>query len=146
KLSHVTLETRDASGQWRLLQSIGDSQHLLPPLIFAQFAAQNSGRLRLSGFAGRVSLMEVEVYDRTDPPVIEVGSDLLNHIFGIVTDAFGTQPFANAPVQLQGTAGGKPWQASAQTDGDGMFQVEMPVGLEGDVTATAQLANGASPK
>ena len=146
KLSHVTLETRDASGQWRLLQSIGDSQHLLPRLIFAQFAAQNSGGLRLSGFAGRVSLMEVEVYDRTDPPVIEVGSDLLNHIFGIVTDAFGTQPFANAPVQLQGTAGGKPWQASAQTDGDGMFQVEMPVGLEGDVTATAQLANGASPK
>ncbi len=146
KLSHLNLETRDAGGQWRPLQSIGDSQHLLPRLILAQFAAQSSNGLRLSGFAGRVSLMEVEVYNRTDPPVIVVGSDLLNHIFGIVTDAFGTQPFANAPVQLQGTAGGRPWQASAQTDGDGMFQVEMPVGLEGDVTATTQLANGASPK
>ncbi len=146
KLSHLNLETRDASGQWRLLQSVGDSQHLLPRLILAQFAAQNSSGLRLSGFTGKVSFMEVEVYDRTDPPVIEVGSDLLNHIFGVVTDAFGTQPFANASVQLQGTAGGKPWQASAQTDGDGIFQVEMPVGLEGDVTATAQLPSGASPK
>lgn len=30
KLSHLNLETRDAGGQWRPLQSIGDSQHLLP--------------------------------------------------------------------------------------------------------------------
>ena len=144
KLSHLNLETRDVGGQWRLLQSIGDSQHLLPRLILAQFTAQNSSGLRLSGFAGPVSLMEVEVYDRTDPPVIKVGSDLLNHLFGIVTDAFGTQPFPNAPVQLQGTAGGKPWQASAQTDSDGLFQADMPVGLEGNVIVTAQLPGGAS--
>jgi len=144
KLSHLNLETRDASGQWRRVQSIGDSQHLLPRLILAQFAAQTANGLRLSGFAGSVSLNEVEVYNRSDPPVIEVASDLLNHIFGIVTDGFGTRPFANAEVQLQGTAGGKPWHASTQTDENGMFQVEMPVGLEGDVTATAQLPNGAS--
>ncbi len=146
QLSHVNLEIRDANGQWKLLQSIGNSQHLLPRLILAQFAAQNSSGLRLSGFAGRVSLMEVEVYDRTDQPVINIGSDLLNHIFGIVTDAFGTRPFSNAPVELQGTAGGKPWHASAQTDGEGIFQVEMPVGLEGDLTVTAQLAGSAVPK
>ena len=41
KLSHVNLETRDASGQWHLLQSIGDSQQLLPRSILVQFAAQN---------------------------------------------------------------------------------------------------------
>src|SRR6202140_3129594 len=146
KLSHFNLETRDASGQWRRVQSIGDSQHLLPRLILAQFAAQTTNGLRLSDFAGEVSFNEVEVYNRIDPPLIEVASDLLNHIIGIVTDGFGTQPFANAAVQLQGTAGGKPWHASAQTDENGMFQVEMPVGLEGAVTATAQLPNGTSPK
>ncbi len=146
KLSHLNAETRDASGQWRLLQSIGDSQHLLPRIILAQFSAQNTTGLRLSGFAGTVSFNEVEVYNRTDPPVIVLGSDLLNHIFGIVTDGFGTLPFANADVQLQGAAGGKPWHVSARTNENGIFQVEMPVGLEGDLTATAQLSNGTSPK
>ena len=144
KLLHVDLETRGADGNWHLLQSIGDSQHLLPVLILAQFAPQNTNGLRLSGFAGRVSLMEVEAYNRIDPPVVTMGSDLLNHIFGIVTDAFGSKPFANVPVQFKGTAGGKRWQASVQTTGDGMFQVDMPVGLEGAVTATAQLPAGAS--
>jgi hypothetical protein len=139
KLSHLSLETRGANGKWGLLQSIGDSQHLLPRLILAQFGAQSTSGLRLSSFAGNVSLNEIEVYNRTDPPVIELASDLLNHMFGIVTDGFGTQPFANAAVHLQGTAGGRPWQASAQTDDNGMFQVEMPVGLEGELTATAQL-------
>src|SRR5580658_6917838 len=142
KLSHLNLEIRDAGGQWRLLQSIGDSQHLLPRLILAQFSAQNTGGLRLSGFVGSVSFNEIEVYNRTDPPVIVVASDLLNHIFGIVTDGFGTEPFANVAVQLQGTAGAKPWHATARTDENGMFQVEMPVDLAGDVTATAQLPNG----
>jgi beta-galactosidase len=140
KLSHLNLEIRDAGGQWRLLQSIGDSQHLLPRLILAQFSAQNTGGLRLSGFVGSVSFNEIEVYNRTDPPVIELASDLRNHIFGIVTDGFGTQPFASAAVQLQGTVGGKPWHTATATDEKGMFQVEMPVSLEGDVTATAQLA------
>ena len=144
RLSHLNLETRDVGGNWHLLQSIGDSQHLLPRLILAQFATQNTTGLRLSDFAGRVSLMEVEAYNRTDGPVVVMGSDLLNHIFGIVTDAFGTKPFANVPLQFHGAAGGKDWQASAQTDTDGMFQVEMPVGLEGAVTATAQLPGGMS--
>jgi hypothetical protein len=146
KLYHLNVEARDGSGQWRLIQSIGDSQHLLPRLILAQFGPHNTSGLRLSGFAGSVSLNEVEVYDRTDPPVIEVASDLLNHIFGIVTDGFGTLPFANVPVQLQGTAGDKPWHAAAQTDENGIFQIEMPVGLKGDVTASAQLTDGAAAK
>jgi hypothetical protein len=144
KLYHLNLETRDGQGNWHTLQSIGDSQQLLPRLILAQFAEQNTTGLRLSGFVGKVSLVEVEAYDRTDIPVVVMGSDLLNHIFGIVTDAFGTKPFANSPVQFQGTAGGKPWHAASQTDDEGMFQVDMPVGLEGAVTATAQLPGGAS--
>jgi hypothetical protein len=90
--------------------------------------------------------MEIEVYNRTDPPVVEIGSDLLNHIFGVVTDAFGTQPFVNAAVQVRGTAGGKPWEATAETDEHGLFQVEMPVGLDGYVTATAKLPSGESPQ
>ena len=146
KLSYLNIEARDNSGQWRLIQSVGDSPHLLPRLILAQFGSQNTSGLRLSGFAGSVSLNEIEVYNRTDPPVIEVASDLLNHIFGVVTDGFGTLPFANVAVELQGTMGGKAWRASTQTDEKGMFQVEMPVGLVGDVTASAQLANGASAK
>ena len=146
KLSHLNLETRDASGQWHQLQSIGNSQHLLPRSILVQFAAQNTNGLRLSDFAGQVSLMEIEVYNRTDPPVVEIGSDLLNHIFGIVTDAFGTQPFVNAAVEVRGTASGKPWGATAETDAHGLFQIEMPVGLDGYVTATAKLPNGESPQ
>jgi hypothetical protein len=146
KLSHLNLETRDASGQWHRLQSIGDSQHLLPRSILVQFAAQNTNGLRLSDFAGQVSLTEVEVYNRTDPPVVVIGSDLLNHIFGIVTDAFGTQPVVHAAVQLRGAAGGKPWEVNAETDENGLFQVEMPVGLDGDVTAAAKLPSGDSPQ
>jgi hypothetical protein len=146
ELSHFNLESRDARGKWHRLQSIGDSQHLLPRSILVQFAAQNTNGLRLSGFAGKVSLMEVEVYNRTDPPVIVVGSDLLNHITGIATDAFGTQPIVSAAVQIRGTAGGKPWEATAETDENGVFQVEMPVGLDGNVTATAKLPSGDSPR
>src|SRR5262249_54326480 len=83
---------------------------------------------------------------RKDPPVLVMGADLLHNIFGIVTDGFGTVPFPHVPVQLRGTVAGKTWQTSAQTDGDGIFEVEMPVGLDGEVTATAQLANGDSPR
>lgn len=146
ELSHVNLETRDSSGNWRLLRSIGDSRNLLPRLILAQFPAQESNGLRLSAFSGTVNVAEVEVYDRADAPVIVMGSDLLNHIFGIVTDAFGTQPFVNVPVLLRGRAGGKPWEESAQTDPTGIFKVDMPVGLEGSVTATAKLPSGDSPE
>ncbi len=146
KLSHVDLEVRDFNGQWHKLQSVGDSQRLLPRLILTQFPVQKTNGLRLSGFSGSVSLMEIEVYDRIDPPVIAMGSDLLNHIFGIVTDAFGTQPFANAPVNLSGKAAGKSWEVSAQTDDGGIFQIEMPVGLEGNVIATANLPSGNSPQ
>ena len=146
KLSHFNLETRDSSGQWHPLQSIGDSQHLLPRLVLMQFAPQSSNGLRLSDFRGRVGLTEIEVYNRKDPPVVVMGSDLLHHIFGIVTDGFGTVPFPHVPVQLRGTARGKPWQASAQTDESGIFEVEMPVGLEGKVTAIAQLPSGDSPQ
>ena len=146
KLSHLSLEIRDASGQWQPLQPIGDSQHLLPRSVLAQFAAQKTNGLRLSGFAGNVSLVEVEVYNRTDPPVVVAGSDLLNHIIGIVTDAFGTQPFVNAAVRIRGTAGGKPWEATAETDEYGLFQVEMPVGLNGNVSVNTKLPSGDSPQ
>ena len=146
KLTHVDLEVCDAAGQWRLLESIGDSQRLLPRLILAQFPAENARCLRLANFAGHVSINEVEVYNRNDPPVIELGSDLLNHIFGILTDGFGTRPFANTMVLLQGTAGGTDWHTSATTDADGVFQVDMPVGLTGTVTAEAQITGGRSAK
>ncbi|HLV86242.1 MAG TPA: glycoside hydrolase family 2 TIM barrel-domain containing protein [Candidatus Sulfotelmatobacter sp.] len=143
KLSHVDIATRDADGNWHPLKSAGDSVHLLTRLILAQFPVVKTTGLRLTGFTGRVSLAEIEVYNRFDPPVVVMGSDLLNHIFGVVTDAFGTQPFANASVQVEGTAGGKHWQATSQTDDNGMFQVDMPVGMDGEVTAVANLA-GAS--
>jgi hypothetical protein len=145
-LSRIAFEIRDAAGTWRLLQTLGDSQRLLPRLILAQSSERRTTGLRLSGFSGKVSLAEIEVYAKTHPPVIEVGSDLLNHIIGIVTDGWGTQPFANAPVMLKGSAAGKPWRASVQTDRNGMFAVDMPVGLEGEIAATAQVANGASPQ
>jgi hypothetical protein len=145
-LLRLDLETRDAKGQWRPLRSIDSSPRLLPRVILAQFPAQNTSGLRLSHFAGRVSLMEVEAYNRIDSPVVVLASDLLNHIFGIVTDAFGSQPFANVQVELRGTAGGKAWQDSVRTGADGVFQVDMPVGLEGAVTATARLSGGDSPE
>jgi len=146
KLTHVELETRGADGQWRPLQAIGDSQHLLTRLILAQFAPQKTTALRISHFAGHISINEIEVYDRNDPPVIVLGSDLLNHIIGIVTDGFGTRPFANVAVEMEGTAGKKPWRGSAQTREDGTFSIEMPVGLEGDLTTTAQIPGGISAK
>jgi len=52
----------------------------------------------------------------------------------------------NARVELQGTAGGKPWHDAAQSDESGMFRVDMPVGLEGEVTASAQLPNGVTAR
>lgn len=142
KLSHLVFEVRDAFGQWHELASIGDSAQQLPRNVLAQFAQQTSNGLRLSHFEGQVSLMEVEVYDRTDPPVIEMGSDLRNHLFGILTDAFGTRPFTDIRVQVQGTAGGRAWQSDARTDATGVFSIDMPVGIEGDVTAVAQLPEG----
>ena len=146
KLTHLDLEVCGMDGRSRLLKSIGDSQHLLPRLILAQFPAETANCLRLANFTGRVRINEVEVYDRNDPPVIEMGSDLLNHIFGILTDGFGTMPFANATVLIQGTAGGKTWQASTTTDKEGIFQVDMPVGLTGTITAVAQISAGFSAK
>jgi len=146
KLSHLDLEVQDDSGNWRLLQGAGDSQNLLPRLILTQFPTQSAKGLRLSHFVGKINLMEIEVYDKAHPPVVAIASDLLNHIIGIVTDGLGTRPVADAPVQLKGSAAGKPWNTSTQTGQDGMFRVEMPVGLEREVIATAQLANGVSPQ
>ena len=146
KLSHVDLETRGADGKWHLLQSIGDSQHLLPVLILAQFAPQNTNGLRLSGFAGRVSLMEVEAYNRNDPPVVSHGiRSLESHLRHRDRCFRHRKPFANVPVQFKGTAGGKRWQASVQTNDDGMFQVDMPVGLEGADYRDSATSGGARP-
>ena len=89
-------------------------------------------------------MTEIEIYNRTDPPVVVMGSDMLNHIFGIVTDGFLGRPSANVPLDFQGAVGGKAWHASAQSDSEGIFQVEMPVGLDGAITAVAKLPNGAS--
>jgi len=144
KLTYVELETRGDDGQFHRLKTIGDSQHLLTRLILAQFATQKTTTLRLSHFAGHVSINEVEVYDRNDPPVVVLGSDLLNHIIGVVTDGFGTRPFGDVSVEVQGTADGRGWHSSSVTREDGTFSVEMPVGLEGNVTATAQVSSGLS--
>jgi hypothetical protein len=146
KLFRFDLEVQDESGSWRLLQSGGDSRSLLPRIILAQFPAQNAKGLRVSHFVGKISLMEIEVYDKMHPPVIAIASDLLNHVIGIVTDGVGSRPFASVAVDVKGAVAGKPWEASAQTDHDGMFRADMPVGLEGDVIATAHLANGVSPE
>lgn len=146
KLTHVELEIRGEDGQFHLLEKIGDSQHLLTRLILAQFAPEKTTALRISHFTGHISINEVEVYDRNDPPVIVLGSDLLNHIIGIVSDGFGTQPFGNVSVRLQGTAGGKVWHTSAETREDGTFSIDMPVGLEGNVTAIAEIRGGVFAK
>jgi hypothetical protein len=140
-LSHLELEIRDAGGGWKKLRSLGDSTHTLPRTVLVQFDEQKTNGLRLARFAGPVSLMEIEVYDRSDPPVVEMASDLLNHLFGIVTDAFGTQPFVNVPVRLEGTEAGKPWEVTTHTDANGIFAADMPVGLEGDVTAEAEISS-----
>jgi len=142
RLSHIQLEVNDARGSWHVFASAGDSQHLLPRNILLQFATQTTRTLRISGFEGSVSLNEIEVYNRKDAPVLELGSDLLNHIVGVVTDAFGTRPFVNCKVELTGSAGGKEWRQTSETDENGMFQVAMPVGLYGSITASALLADG----
>lgn len=142
RLSHVQLEMIDASGNWHVFQSVGDSLHLLPRNVFFQFEKQSARALRISGFQGAVSLNEIEVYNRRDAPVLELGSDLLNHIVGVVTDAFGSRPFPNCKVTLDGTAGGKQWNQSSETDENGVFKVEMPVGLDGFITTSALLPDG----
>lgn len=146
KLSHVALEIRGPEGKWRTLQSMGDRKQLLPRVILAQFSPQNTTGVRLSRFAGRVNLSRIEVYNRIDPPVVRMGSDLRNHILGVVTDGFGTRPFSNVRVDLQGFSGGKPWEASVQTDERGIFAVDLPVGLEGNVHAVAHLPDGSAPE
>ncbi len=77
KVTHVDLEVCDAVGQWYLLQSIGDSPHLLPVLIQAPVPCSKDERPSLREFCRHVSMNEIEVYDGNDPPVIELGSDLL---------------------------------------------------------------------
>ncbi|HEV2398796.1 MAG TPA: glycoside hydrolase family 2 TIM barrel-domain containing protein [Candidatus Sulfotelmatobacter sp.] len=142
RLSHIQLEINDAGGGWHDFASAGDSEHLLPRNVLFQFATQTTRALRISGFEGTISLNEIEVYNRKDAPVLELGSDLLNHIVGVVTDAFGTRPFVNCKLELAGTAGGKQWMQTSETDENGVFQVEMPVGLDGTITASALLADG----
>ena len=146
RLTHVSLQVRDDHGHWRDVLSMGDAQNRLSRLILAQFGVQRSSGLRIANFAGGISLNEVEVYDRTDAPVIVAGSDLLNHIFGVVTDAFGTRPFPKVTIQFEGTAGGRAWHDSGTTDENGIFQIEMPVGLQGELIAAAQLPDGTSAK
>src|SRR5271167_4381335 len=63
KLFHLNIEVREATGAWRLVQSVGDSQHLLPRIILVQFAAISTTGLRLSAFTGSVSMNEIEVYN-----------------------------------------------------------------------------------
>src|SRR5579872_286917 len=137
KLRHVELETRDQSGAWHTLEKIGDSQHLLTRLLLAQFASQTTTALRLTRFVGEAAINEVEIYRRNHPPVIVLGSDLLNHIIGVVTDGFGTRPFAKAKVLLKATVGGREWSTSVLTDDNGSFQSDMPVGLDGRIIAVA---------
>jgi hypothetical protein len=52
----------------------------------------------------------------------------------MVSDPWGSEPLAGMEVALSGQAKSGPWQATARSDGQGLFFVPMPLGLSGLVT------------
>ena len=94
------------------------------------------GKLRITNFVGGPSFTEVAVYEKPEPPLAVLASDLNGGIIGIVTDKYGSAPANGAEVVLSARAKSGPWRAEAKSNENGLFFVPMPLGLSGLVKAT----------
>jgi beta-galactosidase len=135
-----------AGDAWKPAATIGDGSAALPLTILARFPPMSVPRLRIARLRGFVRWREVEIYEGPNPPFLDVRGNPAGEILGVLTDAWGTAGIARAEVRASGTAGGRPWAASAQTEPTGEFSLPMPVGLSGSVRFVAATPSGTAEK
>lgn len=130
----------EASAGWLTLQHFGQPDRKLPKVVICRFTPRRTTRLRLANITNGPSFTEVEVFAEpfAHPPVINLASDANGHFVGMVSDAWGSAPVADAEVRLSGQARAGSWQASARSDAHGLFFVPMPLGLAGALSVRAR--------
>jgi beta-galactosidase len=69
---------------------------------------------------------------------IAVAGDCRGHLIGTVSANNGQEAAANAMTKVTGSGPLGMWHQSVQTDGDGFFQVELPLGAAGPIRVTAR--------
>lgn len=137
-LLQLELQVRQR-GRWRAVKRFGDGGIPLPKLILFDIQPETTEAIRLTNFKGAPNFYEVEVYEGSNPPVINISGDAAGRIVGIVSDAFGAGPKVGVPVIMSGHAGRRLWQVRLRTDEHGMFTAAAPAGLSGLLRVEAQV-------
>ena len=132
------------NGQWRTLQHLGAPNRRLPARMLVRFDPVSTTRLRITSLSGGPSYTEVAVFEKPYTGydlTIEVASDLLGNMIGILTDEWGIEGIADAKIDVH-AENGSDWKAATTTDANGMFSVELPFGLQfGAVIIRAQVGD-----
>lgn len=72
---------------------------------------------------------------------IALAGDLLGHIVGTVSTDEGAQPAVNAEVNVSGSSPVGPWRHTARSDSNGIWQVDLPLGTDGQIAVNASIAD-----
>jgi len=125
----------EGRSDWRTVRHLGGPDARLPKIVIVDLAAEATSRMRLANIANGPSFTEVEVYAARQARRLSVhaASDLDGRLLGMVTDQWGAEPVAGAPVELRGRGKRGEWRARAASDERGLFFAAMPLGLEGPV-------------
>ncbi|MCC7473748.1 MAG: discoidin domain-containing protein [Pirellulales bacterium] len=120
---------------WQTVRHLGKPEEHLPRTVAIRFAPRQISGLRIGNIMNGPSFDEVVVYRQafSEGIVTRMASDLRGNFVGIVTDAEGSSPVADAEVTLAGAGKAGDWKASARSDEKGMFSIPMPVGLNGQI-------------
>jgi len=139
-VNEMDLQVWDDSSQiWQTLRHFGRPGQKLPKVVEWRFAPLSCSKLRLANITGGPSFTEVQVFEKpfSPPPQIVLASDANGNFIGVVADGWGGVPLGAVEVSLSGEAGAGQWEAKARSDSNGLFFAPMPLGMSGQVSASA---------
>src|SRR5262249_13917005 len=131
-----------ASSSWRTMDHLGRPGKRLARDVLATFTATKTQKLRIANITNGPSFTEVEVYAAPGPSELHVATDLDGRLIGALTDRFGSRPVAGADVRLTGEASSRPFTRAGKTDQRGLWFLELPLGIRGELELRAEWENG----
>lgn len=72
---------------------------------------------------------------------VALAGDLLGHIVGTVSTDEGAQPAVDAEVNVSGSNPLGSWRRSARSDSNGIWQVDLPLGTDGQIVVNASTSD-----
>ena len=129
---------------WNTIATRTEPQTLRSTIWFS-FMPEETRAIRFL-FEGGAAFYECEVFDNTAIadalskealPRIDVAGDLRGHLVGVFSSEMGSVGIAGAAISASGEGPHGHWTSTAETNPEGLFQVEVPYGAMGLIRLSA---------